>query len=242
MTISARTIILAGTLAVSALILFTAILHAQEVSDVQDPGLQESPASDSSGNSGTPLRDRIANTISGIKSGDISTAKEAAEFDNLLSRTLIRISDCWTLCKQEMVLSKEYARQEAVQAAKDIFQKGKDAAVEQTRETILENLPVLNPAKMMNDDNTVVPTPPDKEETESKSESVESEDVFSTFNGNDPKAIREMVQERLSTPVSAENDLTKKREAIQEQLKKPATPNSDFTRMRMSIQERLRGN
>ena len=51
-----------------------------------------------------------------------------------------------------MVLSKEYARQEAVQAAKDIFQKGKDAAVEQTRDTILENLPPLLGGKAEPDD------------------------------------------------------------------------------------------
>ena len=33
------------------------------------------------------------------------------------------------------------ARQETIQTAKDIFRKGKDAAVEQTREAILDKLP-----------------------------------------------------------------------------------------------------
>jgi hypothetical protein len=42
-----------------------------------------------------------------------------------------------------MLLAKECARQEAIQTAKDIFKKGKDAAVEQTRDAILENLPPL---------------------------------------------------------------------------------------------------
>ena len=126
--IQSRTLILAGALAVSAFIPCAAILRAQEVTDV--------PVSSTSS-----TKDKVVDAIEGIKSGDISAAKEAVAFDRLLSYTLIRISDCWTLCKQEMILAKECARQEAVQTAKDIFQKGKDAAVEQTREAILDKLP-----------------------------------------------------------------------------------------------------
>ena len=100
------------------------------------------------------MKDKVAEAVEGIKSGDISAAKEAVVFDKLLSYTLIRISDCWTLCKQEMILAKECARQEAVQTAKDIFQKGKDAAVEQTREAILETLPPLLGGKAETDDLT----------------------------------------------------------------------------------------
>ena len=132
--IQSRTLILAGVLAVSACIPCAAILRAQEVTDV--PVSSVSPATSS-----TSAKDKVVDAIEGIKSGDISAAKEAVAFDRLLSYTLIRISDCWTLCKQEMILAKECARQEAVQAAKDIFQKGKDAAVEQTREAILDKLP-----------------------------------------------------------------------------------------------------
>ena len=128
----ARTLILAGVFAVSAFIPCAAILRAQEVTDVPVSGSQ-----------GASAKDKVVDAIEGIKSGDISAAKEAVAFDRLLSYTLIRISDCWTLCKQEMILAKEAARQEAVQAAKDIFQKGKDAAVEQTREAILEKLPPI---------------------------------------------------------------------------------------------------
>ena len=109
-----------------------AFLRAQEVTDV--------PVSSASSSS---AKDKVVDAIEGIKSGDISAAKEAVAFDRLLSYTLIRISDCWTLCKQEMILAKECARQEAVQTAKDIFQKGKDAAVEQTRDAILEKLPPM---------------------------------------------------------------------------------------------------
>ena len=112
-----------------------AYLRAQEVTDV--------PVSSGSSASSESTKDKVVNAIEGIKSGDISAAKEAVAFDRLLSYTLIRISDCWTLCKQEMILAKEAARQEAVQTAKDIFQKGKDAAVEQTREAILEKLPPI---------------------------------------------------------------------------------------------------
>ena len=131
-TVSARTLILAGVFAVSACVPCAAILCAQEVADV--------PVSSASSAS---AKDKVVDAIEGIKSGDISAAKEAVAFDRLLSYTLIRISDCWTLCKQEKILAKECARQEAVQTAKDIFQKGKDAAVEQTRDAILEKLPAV---------------------------------------------------------------------------------------------------
>ena len=142
MTASARTLVLAGVLAVSALIPCAAVLRAQEVTDV--------PVSSAS--SASSAKDKVVDAIEGIKSGDISAAKEAVAFDRLLSYTLIRISDCWTLCKQEMILAKECARQEAVQTAKDIFTKGKDAAVEQTRDAILEKLPPLLGGKNASDD------------------------------------------------------------------------------------------
>ena len=133
--IQSRTLILAGALAVSAfLIPCAAILRAQEVTDV--PVSSGSPSSSSAS-----AKDKVVDAIEGIKSGDISAAKEAVAFDRLLSYTLIRISDCWTLCKQEMLLAKECARQETIRTAKEIFQKGKDAAVEQTREAILDKLP-----------------------------------------------------------------------------------------------------
>ena len=133
MTASARSLVLAGAFAVSAfLIPCAAVLRAQEVTDV--------PVSSASSES---TKDKVVNAIEGIKSGDISAAKEAVAFDRLLSYTLIRISDCWTLCKQEMLLAKECARQEAVQTARDIFKKGVDAATEQGREAILEKLPAI---------------------------------------------------------------------------------------------------
>ena len=144
--IQARTLVLAGAFAVSAfLIPCAAVLRAQEVTDV--------PVSSTSASSES-TKDKVVNAIEGIKSGDISAAKEAVAFDRLLSYTLIRISDCWTLCKQEMLLAKECARQETIQTAKDIFKKGKDAAVEQTREAILETLPPLLGGKAETDDLT----------------------------------------------------------------------------------------
>ena len=133
---SARNLILAGAFAASALVPCAALLHAQEVTDI--------PVSSAS--SSSSAKDKVVDAIEGIKSGEISTAKEAVAFDRLLSYTLIRISDCWTLCKQEMVLAKECARQETVQTAKDIFKKGVDAATEQGRDAILEKLPeILSP-------------------------------------------------------------------------------------------------
>jgi hypothetical protein len=131
-SVPVRTLILAGAFAVSALIPCAAVLRAQEVTEV--------PVSSASSAS---AKDKVVDAIEGIKSGDISAAKEAVAFDRLLSYTLIRISDCWTLCKQEMLLAKECARQEAVQTAKDIFKKGVDAATEQGREAILEKLPAV---------------------------------------------------------------------------------------------------
>ena len=133
---SARDLILAGVFAASALVPCAALLRAQEVTDI--------PVSSAS--SSSSAKDKVVDAIEGIKSGEISTAKEAVAFDRLLSYTLIRISDCWTLCKQEMVLAKECARQETVQTAKDIFKKGVDAATEQGRDAILEKLPeILSP-------------------------------------------------------------------------------------------------
>ena len=135
MTVSARSLVLSGALAASAFVPCAAFLCAQEVTEV--------PVSADSPSKAASVTEKVADAVEGIKSGDISAAKEAVVFDKLLSYTLIRISDCWTLCKQEMILAKECARQEAVQTAKDIFQKGKDAAVEQTRDAILEKLPVF---------------------------------------------------------------------------------------------------
>ena len=111
------------------------VLHGQEVTEL-------APSSSSRSNlSAAEVKDKVADAIEGIKTGNISAAKEAVVFDRLLSYTLIRISDCWTLCKQEMVLAKECARQEAVQTAKNIFKKGVDAATEPGRQAILEKLP-----------------------------------------------------------------------------------------------------
>ena len=136
MTGTARRFTIAGAIFVLvALFCFfcDAMLHAQEVSEL---------ASSSKSNlSATEVKDKVSDAIEGIKSGDISTAQEAVVFDRLLSYTLIRISDSFTLCRQEMLLAKECARQEAVQTAKDIFKKGVDAATEQGRQAILEKLP-----------------------------------------------------------------------------------------------------
>ena len=187
--IQTRTLILAGVLASSACIPCAAVLCAQEVTEVPVSGSQ-----------GTSVRDKVAGTISGIKSGDISAAKEAVAFDRLLSYTLIRISDCWTLCKQEMILAKECARQEAVQTAKDIFTKGKDAAMGQGREAILENLPFLSTAGK--EDLTDAPA-------------SASSSAAAPGTSNDPTKIRESIQNQLGTPYSSETDPAKMREAIQ---------------------------
>ena len=138
MTGTARRFTIAGAIFVLVALLcffFDAMLQAQEVTNL-------APASKSN-LSAAEVKDKVAGTIEGIKSGDISAAKEAVVFDKLLSYTLIRISDSFTLCRQEMLLAKECARQEAVQTAKDIFKKGVDAATEQGREAILEKLPAV---------------------------------------------------------------------------------------------------
>ena len=189
--IQARNLILTGVLAVSAFLPCAAVLRAQEVTDV--------PVSSAS-STNSSAKDKVVDAIEGIKSGDISAAKEAVAFDRLLSYTLIRISDCWTLCKQEMILAKEAARQEAVQAAKDIFKKGKDAAVGQTRESILENLPLLS-------------TSGKEDPTDNLSTPASSAAAPGT--SNDPTKIRESIQNQLGTPYSSDTDPTKMRESIQ---------------------------
>lgn len=188
-SVPVRTLILAGLFAVSALIPCAAVLRAQEVTEV--------PVSSASSAS---AKDKVVDAIEGIKSGDISAAKEAVAFDRLLSYTLIRISDCWTLCKQEMLLAKECARQEAIRTAKDIFTKGKDAAIGQGREAILENLPFLSTAGK--EDLTDAPASASSSTTELGS-------------SNDPTKIRESIQNQLGTPYSSDTDPAKTREAIQ---------------------------
>lgn len=194
--IQARTLILAGAFAVSAfLIPCAAVLRAQEVTDV--------PVSSAASSEST--KDKVVNAIEGIKSGDISAAKEAVAFDRLLSYTLIRISDCWTLCKQEMILAKECARQETIQTAKDIFKKGKDAAVEQTRESILENLPILSVSG--------------KEDlTDTPSSAPES--AAAPGSSNDPAKIRESIQDQLNTSATSGSiDPAQTREAVQDRIR-----------------------
>ena len=135
MNVTARLTITGAAALLIVCLSCSAMLHAQEITELTD----------SSGQSSTPasVTEKVSDAIEGIKSGDISAAKEAVVFDKLLSYTLIRIADCWTLCKQEMILAKESAHQEAVQTAKDIFKKGVDAATEQGREVILEKLPAI---------------------------------------------------------------------------------------------------
>lgn len=187
---SARTLILAGVFAVSAFIPCAAVLRAQEVTEVPVSSASSAPST----------KDKVVDAIEGIKSGDISAAKEAVAFDRLLSYTLIRISDCWTLCKQEMLLAKEAARQEAIQTAKDIFTKGKDAAIGQGREAILENLPLLSTAGK--EDLTDAPA-------------SASSSTAELGSSNDPTKIRESIQNQLGTPYSSDTDPAKMREAIQ---------------------------
>ena len=136
MSATTRRFAIAGAVFVLVALLFffcDEYLNAQEVSELA--------TSSGSNLTATEVKDKVTGAIEGIKSGDISAAQEAVVFDRLLSYTLIRISDSFTLCKQEMLLAKECARQEAVQTAKDIFKKGVDAATEQGREAILEKLP-----------------------------------------------------------------------------------------------------
>ena len=192
-SVSARTLILAGVFAVSAFIPCAAVLRAQEVTEV--------PVSSTSS-----TKDKVVNAIEGIKSGDISAAKEAVAFDRLLSYTLIRISDCWTLCKQEMLLAKECARQEAIKTAKDIFTKGKDAAIGQGREAILENLPFLSTAG--------------KDDLTDALSASTSSTVATPGSSNDPTKIRESIQNQIGTPATSGNtDPAKTRESIQDQIR-----------------------
>ena len=119
-------------------LLASVLLAAQEVTDV--PVSSSSPASTASG-----IKDKISETVSGVVSGEISAAKKGLEFDQLLQHTFMRITDCWTLCRQEMLLAKESARQEAIQTAKDLFKKrDKDDSAEGSRKSILDRLPPLN--------------------------------------------------------------------------------------------------
>lgn len=120
-------------------LLASVLLAAQEVSDVP-------VASSSAASTASSIQEKISETVSGVVSGEISAAKKGLEFDQLLQHTFMRITDCWTLCRQEMLLAKESARKEAIQTAKDIFRKRDkdDDSAEGSRKSILDRLPPLN--------------------------------------------------------------------------------------------------
>ncbi len=196
MTSTDRRFTIAGAVFIIVVLLCffcNAYLRAQEVTDV--------PVSSAS--SSSSAKDKVIVTIEGIKSGDISAAKEAVAFDRLLSYTLIRISDCWTLCKQEMLLAKECARQETIRTAKEIFQKGKDAAVEQTREVILENLPILSTSGkngLLDDSASAAPG------------------SAAASDPNKPETIRKSIQDQLSTPISSGSNPAENRKSVQNRI------------------------
>ncbi|MDD6337551.1 MAG: hypothetical protein PUC15_04110 [Lentisphaeria bacterium] len=120
-------------------LLASVLLAAQEVTDVP-------VAYSSSTSTASSIQEKISETVSGVVSGEISAAKKGLEFDQLLQHTFMRITDCWTLCRQEMLLAKESARKEAIQTAKDIFRKRDkdDDSAEGSRKSILDRLPPLN--------------------------------------------------------------------------------------------------
>ena len=244
-SVPVRTLILAGVFAVSALIPCAAVLRAQEVTEVPVSGPQDAS-----------VRDKVADTISGIKSGDISAAKKVSAFDTFLRNTFIRISDSWTLCKQEMGLAREASRQEAVQTAKEIFSEGKEITFEQTRESILEKLPFFGSSEKedLSLDLSVSSDLP-------ASSSYSSSSISTPINSNNPTKIRESIQSELSTPVTPGSDLSRARENVQSMistplssspsqnrekvsntLDKPVSSSSDLSRTRQTVQDRIRGN
>ena len=127
-----KTIVTGAAACVS--LLASAILSAQEVSDV--------PVSSAA----SGIQEKITQTVSGVVSGEISAAEKGLALDTFLQQTFMRITDCWTLCRQELLLAKESARQEAIRTAKDIFKKrDKDEGdPESSRKSILDRLPPLN--------------------------------------------------------------------------------------------------
>ena len=76
-------------------LLASVLLAAQEVTDVP-------VASSSSTSTASSIQEKISETVSGVVSGEISAAKKGLEFDQLLQHTFMRITDCWTLCRQDV--------------------------------------------------------------------------------------------------------------------------------------------
>jgi len=157
MTVTARRFTFAGAaVALSAVLSCAVYLHAQD-NLLATPGISAKSAkpakpavsgaaqdpSVESSLTASEVQEKVSETIDGIKSGEISTAKHAENFDNFLQETFIRISDCMTLCRQEMALARECAKQDAAQTAKEIIEKSKDAVIEQEGKAIWESLPDL---------------------------------------------------------------------------------------------------
>ena len=133
MTAGIRSLAIAAAAVSAVFIVRAAFLHAQDVTDLPVSDAAQQSASDAT----------LSGTVDGVMSGEISTAKHAMRFDTFLRDTLFRISDCWTLCRQEIILAKEYAHQETLQTAETVYRKSVDAAVEQGG-AILENLPLVS--------------------------------------------------------------------------------------------------
>lgn len=142
MSTGKRCIIFAGASAAAVLIAYAVFLRDIPAPTVA-PSSSIAPASSIAPSSLTAseVQEKVSETIDGIKSGEISTAKHAATFDNFIRGTFFRISDCLTLCNQEKSLAREYAKQEAALSAKAAVDKSVDAAAEQARDAILEQLP-----------------------------------------------------------------------------------------------------
>ena len=108
-----------------------------------------------------------------------------------------------------MILAKECARQEAVQTAKDIFTKGKDAAMGQGREAILDALPLLT----ISGKDELLDDP--------ASASAPASSAAAPGSSNDPAKIRESIQNQLSNPAtSGSTDPAQTREAVQSNIRK----------------------
>lgn len=159
MTVKARRFTIAGA-AAALLAVFSCAVYLQAQDSAlrpATPGISSRPAKNAgkatpgpsnassaeSSLTASEVQEKVSETIDGIKSGEISTAKHAEDFDNFIQETFIRISDCMTLGKQEMVLARESAKQEAVQTARDIVEKSKDVALEKGGKAIWESLPGL---------------------------------------------------------------------------------------------------
>lgn len=90
----------------------------------------------SSENFGENLFNKTKDVVSQVVSGQITATEHAQKLDLTLSDTFFRIQDCWTLCRQEIIL----AREESVHKVMELKHAAVERLLNQGSEKLLNDI------------------------------------------------------------------------------------------------------